>query len=274
MTPRSLALATSISVSLDEPRIAPLKGSTPMKNMILAVSAVSAVAASANAGFQGFVASVRDVGSYTVIDIFAGVSNQSDKFLNAYDMSISTTVAGGFYQAAGLATKTWKPDTSNFTSTRSSIDSFMTAGTYGGGADGGVFYASINTTGDPSFNGTTWNATLGSAAANTVPANAGWYTGNPPSVDNGAESLAGLVGRVNGTTGAGTPSSWGIWISHIVLDGNGRTLGTDVTYSGFASIKDGLSGAVSQGASAFPVPAPGAVALLGLAGFAARRRRA
>jgi MYXO-CTERM domain-containing protein len=238
-----------------------------MKNMILAVSAVSAVAASANAGFQGFVASVRDVGAYTVIDIFAGVSNSSDKFLNAYDMSISTTVAGGFYQAAGLANKTWKP-ASDFTATRDSIDSFMTAGTY---SEAGVNYASTNTNGDPNFNGTSWNGTLGSAAATTVPANAGWYTGNPPSTDNNAESLAGLVGRVNST---GTSSSWGIWISHIVVAGNGRTLGTDVTYSGFASAKDGLSGAVSQGASAFPVPAPGAVALLGLAGFAARRRRA
>ena len=278
MTPRSLALATSISVSLDEPRIAPLKGSPPMKNMILAVSAVSAVAASANAGFQGFVASVRDVGAYTVIDIFAGVSNQSDKFLNAYDMSISTTVAGGFYQAAGLANKTWRPDTAGFVSTRDSIDSFMTAGTYSGGAQAGVFYASTNTNGDPTFingnGGTSWNGTFLSAAATTVPQNAGWYTGDPTSIDNAAESLAGMVGRVNGTTGAGVPSSWGIWISHIVLAGNGRTLGTDVSYAGFASIKDGLSGAVSQGASTFPVPAPGAVALLGLAGFASRRRRA
>ena len=247
-----------------------------MKNMILAVSAVSAVAASANAGFQGFVASVRDVGAYTVIDIFAGVTNQSDKFLNAYDMTISTTVAGGFYQAAGVPTKTWKP--ADFTATRDSIDSFMTAGTYSGGASGGVFYASTNTNGDPTFingnGGTSWNGTPGSAAATTVPQNAGWYTGDPTSIDNRAESLAGMVGRVNGTTGAGVPSSWGIWISHIVLAGNGCTLGIDCTYSGFASIKDGLSGAVSQGASAFPVPAPGAVALLGLAGFASRRRRA
>ena len=272
MTPRSLALATSISVSLDEPRIAPLKGSPPMKNMILAVSAVSAVAASANAGFQGFVASVRDVGAYTVIDIFAGVTNQSDKFLNAYDMTISTTVADGFFQELGNATKTWKPDTINFTSTRNSIDSFMTAGTFNGDPIGGQFYASGNTAGDPNFNGTSWNTAFGSGPATTVPPNAGWYTGDPTSIDNRAESLTSLVGRVNGT--GGSNSSWGIWISHIVVAGNARTLGIDCTYSGFASIKDGLSGAVSQGASAFPVPAPGAVALLGLAGFAARRRRA
>lgn len=244
-----------------------------MKNMILAVSAASAVAASANASFQGFVGSVRTIGSYTVIDIFAGVSNASDKFLNAYDMNISTTVAGGFYQASEFANKTWKPN-SAFTATRNSIDSFMTAGTYTGGLYAGEYYASTNSNGDPYFSGTTWNATPLSPAANTVPVNAGWYTGNPPSVDNNAESLAGLTGRVNGSNSGGVAPSYGIWISHIVLAGTGWTLGTDVSYAGYASIKDGLSGAVSQGASTFAVPAPGAVALLGLTGFAARRRRA
>ena len=244
-----------------------------MKNMILAVSAVSAVAASANAGFQGFVASVRTVGGYTLIDIFAGVSNSTDKFLNVYDANISTTVAGGFYQASGLANKTWKPDSSTFNATRTSIDSFMTAGTYSGGAYGGVYYASTNTNGDPNFTGNTWNASPASQPVTSVPANAGWYTGDPTSVDNSAESLAGLTNRVNGTNGQ--YATHGIWVSHIVLAGTGYTLGTDVSFAAYASVKDGISGAVSQASSSFaPVPAPGAVALLGLAGFAARRRRA
>ena len=244
-----------------------------MKNMILAVSAVSAVAASANAGFQGFVASVRTSGAYTIMDIFAGVSNSSDKFLNVYDANISTTVAGGFFQASGLANKTWKPDASNFNSTRNSIDSFMTAGTFSGGAYGGQYYASTNTNGDPNFTGTTWNATPASQAVTSVPPNAGWYTGDPTSIDNRAESLAGLTGRVNGTNGQF--ATHGIWVAHLVLSGTNVQIGTDVSFAGFASIKDGISGALSQGSSNFAaVPAPGALALLGLAGFAARRRRA
>ena len=244
-----------------------------MKNMILAVSAVSAVAASANAGFQGFVASVRTSGAYTIMDIFAGVSNSSDKFLNVYDANISTTVAGGFFQQAGLANKTWKPDAAGFSNTRNSIDSFMTAGTFSGGAYAGQYYASTNTNADPNFTGTTWNATPGSAAATTVPANAGWYTGDPTSIDNRAESLAGLTGRVNGTNGQF--ATHGIWVAHLVLSGTNVQIGTDVSFAGFASIKDGISGALSQGSSNFSaVPAPGALALLGLAGFAARRRRA
>jgi MYXO-CTERM domain-containing protein len=243
-----------------------------MKNMILAVSAVSAVAASANAGFQGFVASVRTSGAYTIMDIFAGVSNASDKFLNVYDANISTTVAGGFYQQAGNLNKTWRPDAAGYTSTRDSIDSFMTAGTVSFAGDP-TAYASTNTTADPNFTGTSWNGNPNSAAANTVPANAGWYTSDPNSVDNNAESLAGLTGRVNGTNGQF--ATHGIWVAHLVLSGTNVQIGTDVSFAGFASIKDGISGALSQGSSNFSaVPAPGALALLGLAGFAARRRRA
>ena len=239
-----------------------------MKTVIFAAAAASAVVASADAGFLGFVASSRTVGAYTVIDIFAGVQNASDKFLNVYN----TNSDGTFFQATGLANKTWKPDSANFNSTRNSIDSFMTAGTYDGGVYGGQYYASTNTNGDPNFTGNSWNASPASAAATTIPANAGWYTGDPTSVDNSAESLAGLTGRVNGTGAAG--ANFGIWCSHLVLLGN-KVIGTDFTFSAFASIKDGVSGAVSQSSSSFAaVPAPGALALLGLAGFAARRRRA
>jgi hypothetical protein len=238
-----------------------------MKTVLFVAAAASAVVASADAGFLGFVASSRTVGAYTVVDIFAGVQNASDKFLNVYN----TTSNGTFFQATGLANKTWKPDAANFNSTRNSIDSFMTAGTFSGGAYGGEYYASTNTNGDPNFTGSSWNATPASAAATTIPALAGWYTGDPTSVDNSAESLAGLAGRVNGTNAAG--ANFGIWCAHLVLVGN-QAIGTDFTFSAFASIKDGVSGAVSQSSSNFPVPAPGAIALLGLAGFSARRRRA
>jgi MYXO-CTERM domain-containing protein len=149
----------------------------------------------------------------------------------------------------------------------------MTAGTFQGGVYGAQYYASTQTNADPNFTGTSWNATPGSADATTVPANAGWYTGNPTSVDNNAESLAGLTGRVNGTNGQF--ATHGIWVAHLVLSGTNVQIGTDVSFAGYASIKDGISGALSQGSSSFAaVPAPGALALLGLAGFAARRRRA
>ena len=242
-----------------------------MKSALFIACAASAVAASADAGFVGFVGSVRNSGGYTIMDIFAGVANSSDKFLNVYNANISTTVSGGFYQAAGNTTKTWKPDAANFTSTRSSVDSFMTAGTYSGGAYAGQYYASTNTNGDPNFSGTSWNGTPVSAAASTIPANAGWYTGDPTSIDNRAESLAGLTGRVNGTGASG--ATYGIWCAHLVVVGENAVLGTDVLFQAYGSAKDGVTAQVTNSSSSFVVPAPGALALLGLAGFARGRRR-
>ena len=253
----------------------------------IAIVGTASLVASADAGFLGFVASVRTVGANTVIDIFAGVDNASDKFLNVYNANISTTLAGGFVQKAGLSNKTWKPDAAGFTSTRNTIDdSFMTAGTFSGGAYGGEYYASSNTNGDPNFTGTSWSATPASPAANSVPANAGWYTGDPTSIDNRAESLAGMIGRVNtgATAAVGTPPSitagsagsananYGIWCGHLVVAGTG-TMGTNILWSASVSIKDGVTGATDQRISTF-VPAPGALALVGLAGLASRRRRA
>ena len=263
-----------------------------MKTCLIAIVGTASIVASADAGFLGFVASVRTVGANTVIDIFAGVSNQSDKFLNLYNANISTTLAGGFVQKAGLTNKTWKPDAAGFASTRNTADdSFMTAGTFSGGAYGGEYYASTNTNADPNFlvPGNFWSATPASPAATTVPVDAGWYTGDPTSVDNRAESLAGMIGRVNaGATAAsgntagsvgGAGANFGIWCAHIVVAGTG-TLGTNILWSATVSIKD-ITGATNppggtdQRISTFAaVPAPGALALLGIAGFASRRRRA
>jgi hypothetical protein len=261
-----------------------------MKIALIGVVGAASMVVAADAGFLGFVASVRTVGANTVIDIFAGVDNASDKFLNVYNANISTTLGGGgFVQKAGLATKTWKPDSAGFTSDRSvSDDSFFTAGTFSGGAYGGLYFASSNTNGDPNFTGSSWNATPASPAATTVPANAGWYTGDPTSVDNRAESLAGMIGRVNtgATAAVGTPTNppytpgsagsaaanFGIWCGHLVVAGTG-TLGTNILWSASVSIKDGVTGLTDQRISTF-VPAPGALALLGIAGFASRRRRA
>ena len=252
-----------------------------MKTLAIAVVGTASLVASADAGFLGFVGFVRTSGAYKIIDVFAGVQNASDKFLNVYNLNAAAT--SGFYQQAGLATKTWKPDAASFNSTRSSIDSFMTAGTYSGGAYGGEYYASTNTNGDPNFTGTSWNATPASAAATTIPALAGWYTGDPTSIDNNAEAITGLTNRVNGTLasatsggGPGTTSAaYGIWCSHLVITGNyaGAAAFSVVQFSAYASIKDGVTGATSQLSSSF-APAPGAIALLGLAGFASRRRRA
>jgi hypothetical protein len=252
-----------------------------MKIALIGMVGAASLVASADAGFAGFVAYSRNVGANTVIDIFAATTNASDKFLNVYN----TASSGVFVQKAGLATKTWKPDVAGFTSTRNtSDDSFMTAGTFSGGAYGGEYYASANTTGDPGFTGTSWSATPASPAATTIPNNAGWYTGDPTSVDNNAELMsawAGSFGRTNSVFVSGfnaganatANATNGIWCAHLVVAGNNKVIGVDFTFAAEASIKDGVNGATTQARYQF-IPAPGAIALLGVAGLASRRRRA
>jgi hypothetical protein len=256
-----------------------------MKIGFIAIAGAASLVASADAGLAGFVAYSRNVGANTVIDVFAAVTNASDKFLNVYD----TVSNGTFVQKAGLATKTWKPDVAGFTSTRNtSDDSFMTAGTFSGGAYGGEYYASSNSNADPNFTGTSWSATPASAAATTIPNNAGWYTGDPTSVDNGAELMSAWAGGfsransvlVSAAGGYSAPANsnaatYGVWMAHLVVAGNNKVIGTDFTFKASASIKDGANGATTQATYQFAaVPAPGALALLGIAGFASRRRRA
>jgi hypothetical protein len=250
-----------------------------MNGSVIAIVGSAAIVASAHAGWVGFVAYSRNVGTNTVIDVFAAVTNASDKFLNVYDL----TSNGTFGQKAGLATKTWKPDVSGFTSTRNTADdSFMTAGTFSGGAYGGEYYASTNTVGDPNFTGNSWNATPASAAATAIPSRAGWYTGDPTSVDNNAELMSAWAGGFTRTNSVrvGFPfpspetasAMYGIWITHLVIAGNNRQIGIDFTYGASASIKDGATGTTSDAYYYF-APAPGALALLGLAGLARSRRR-
>ena len=205
-----------------------------------AFSALSVV----NAGGLGFVASVRTSGANTIIDVFVGVSNPSDKLEGCFNANIWTYLSGGFIQKAGLATKTWKPDIANFSSTRSTADdSFMTAGTFEGGSYGGEYYASTNTNADPNFTGTSWNATSSSPAATTVPANAGWYSSVPTSIDNRAESLLGLAGRVDGN--GGSSAIYGVWVAHLVVAGYaqvGLGVNAHVIVSATARIRDGITG--------------------------------
>jgi MYXO-CTERM domain-containing protein len=71
-------------------------------------------------------------------------------------------------------------------------------------------------------------------------------------------------------------TTYGIWVSHLVVNGINKQIGVDFTFAASASIKDGVTGATTQARYQFtnpPVPAPGAIALLGVAGLLTRRRR-
>ena len=236
---------------------------------VFIASAVAIATTSADAGVIGYSSFARTASNgNTVIDVFAVMSNASDRLLNIYNANLTTTQGGStpstFVQQAGTATRGWKPDAT--TSTRSNIvDSFMTIGVDGGAPYEGQYYASAGTGADGNF--TNW-----SSLAPTVPVNAGWFLSPPTLPDNVAESMAGMTGiRVN-SNAAAAAGTLGVWCSHFVLASG--DLGAR-WWNATAASKDGITGAtITNTGTMNMVPAPGVLALLGVAGFASRRRRA
>jgi hypothetical protein len=85
--------------------------------------------------------------------------------------------------------------------------------------------------------------------------------------------MSGMTGTRTNTGTAGS-SNLGIWCAHLVM-----APGTaSVFWGGTSAVKDGVTGATVTTTAAstnlLVVPAPGALALLGIAGFSSRRRRA
>ena len=209
------------------------------RRITAAVLATTAIASSASADFRGFVAFVRSTGTNTVIDVFLGVGNPSDRLLNCYNRSISTSLPAGFVQAPEVTVRGWKPDLA--TNTRSaSNDSFMTIGVNGGAPYAGQVYASGGTGADGNF--TNWT----SASASTVPANSGWFISPPTLPDNVAESLASVPGTRVDLSGGAT-AVHGIWCAHLVV--SNTALSYTVQFGGQATIKDGITGATIQAVS-------------------------
>ena len=226
-----------------------------MKASLLTTTAALAVASAASADFIGFDGVVSEVGDYTVIKMYA-VYDAEDIALNVFNAQIVTKDAGGFNQSDVQigAGGTWAPNASldipGFAD--SAIDSFGTIG-YGVGAAA----ATNGTALDPTF----LDATGGLGAY--VPSGGGWYNGNPTS-----EQVAGAVDGIG---------AYAVWVGQFAF-ANSRVeaAGSNnfFVFDAQMGSKD-AAGEVFFGGDAFiwAVPAPGALALLGLGGLAARRRR-
>ena len=226
-----------------------------IRNNLIVGTAAFAVASVASADFLGFDGVVSEVGDYTVIKMYA-VYDQADIALNVFGADVTTTDAQGFHHSdvqAG-AGGTWSPtaslDIPGFAD--SNVDSFANMG-YGVGPDA-------------AFNGTSLDPTFIDASGGLgpfVPAGAGWFNGNPAN-----DIVAGAVEGVG---------DYAVWVgqfsfatSRVEAAGG---LGFFVFDAEMGS-KD-ANGDVFFGADSYvwQIPAPGALALLGLGGFAARRRR-
>jgi hypothetical protein len=230
-----------------------------MKIGFIAVLGTASLVASADAGILGFAAFSRTASNGNkVVDLVAVSNSATDKVLNAFNVQTSST----FIQLTGAATRGFKPDAAS--STRSNIvDSFCTIGVDGGAPYEGQYYASGATGADGGFS-TGWT-TLGT----TMPTNAGWFVSPPTLPDGASESLANFTGnRVNSNAGAAA-GNFGIWLGHWVFAAGTTSARISLTISA----QVGGQTVTASVTNFEQIPAPGAIALLGIAGVAGSRRR-
>ena len=254
----------------------------------LAVSAGANAAILGYSGAQSYMTKVVSgvARTYSAIDVFVDCDNAADYIVNFYGVQLKKSFVGVvkngvsnsatatnanatngvlFNQGTGT-NKGWNPD---FDNTDGLFDSFVTIGArtqeVAGNPDSGNGLSK-----DPSFSNysssTSGFGTLRTGTTTTTDDGPGWYSADPNNQMNKAGSYADLK----------------IMLGHFVVDvtsylGTSDTL--TLTFNGNITIKVG--GTVQQQpqfAASFnflpPIPAPGAIALVGLAGLVSRRRKA
>ncbi len=248
-----------------------------MKSLAL-LGAVALISSSAGAAFTGWSVEMTTVGSRNIYkvyanfnDVGAGVNGSSQRVLNCFDFAKADATPEGNQIAAGSSGTmnavhndnyqgdvdsdgdgnpdvfgsmgTWVGDLAAMSSTQSLTDSFVTMQGIGNG---------WGTALDPSFGSAYGPQAGGISPPNT---NAGWYDATP-----GTQNLIGSTYRVRL-----------LQIARIAADDT-TTYTANLTL-GYAY----LGSTVAQfgyGSFTIGAPAPGAIALVGLAGLVGRRRRA
>jgi hypothetical protein len=224
---------------------------------LVSLSIVMAATTASHAGFTGFTSErlVTAAGNtqYSVYANFDSVGLPSGKswvFLNAYNyQGVSGSMNARHQDAAedvdGNPTSSWSASANLLGATARDNDSWVSAS--GSGTSAGAD-ASL----DPSFNNTVFDRIVGSGGG------AGWFDATP-----GNQNLV----------AAGGASGFRIKLIQIVRTGNDNLQG-DYVGSMFITYKVQDTSAPLAGSGSFNlVPAPGAVALAGLAGLTGRRRR-
>ncbi len=225
------------------------------RNALITLAGTALIAGTAAADMTGAVAISYSVtaadfdGSdvtVNVTDVYMTSNDAADTLLNVYNLSMANGSESISYFQSFTGTG-WQPTNLGGpfdTPALQVADSFVTIG--GFAADGRqVSGAGAGTGLDPNFGGNNASAPGGLA---------GWYNGNPPSLNGQVAdyddiSSAVLIGRFSAT------ESFDLIGSTLSVTWN-QGLGTDGQQGDFTI-----------------APAPGAMALLGLAGLAGRRRR-
>jgi len=229
---------------------------------MIATLAGLALAGSASASFTDFYTvktSVTNTGlggpvSLDVYKIYARFNGPTDTILNAFNLNgLAGAPMAAFYHkdnfdsvSPGVLSTTigsWNPSLTGAATTNRPFDSYLTVG--------GLPTAANGTSADPSWgNPLSWGRP---DIPNNV--NAGWFAPGG--------SIAGRVGQAGNTADS-------VILGQFVLAA-GTTFGSG--YSITIGYNSGIAGAPVQFANGSFLPAPGAIALLGLAGLTGRRRR-
>ncbi len=270
-------------------------------SLVVATSAQAAV--TGYSGVQTYMTKVVSgvTRTYSAIDVFVDCNNAADYIVNVYGQrassatkSVISTVKNGVINAAtatnataangvwfnqGTGTnKSWAPDYDN---TDGLFDSFVTIGARtqdaAGNPDTGNGLAK-----DPSFanysSSTSGFGTLRTGTTSTTDAGPGWYSGDPNNVMNKAGSYADLkimLGHfvVDVTDYLGTTNSIQLsFLATYTIKINGTTQQQNRTSPGSPTQTTSSVPLTFNFIPAPGAPAPGAVALIGLAGLASRRR--
>ena len=205
---------------------------------------ITGVASADFIGFDGF-SSTNSQGN-SVVQMYAVFDNADAVALNFFNADVSITDGEFIHNDVQVAAGgTWSPNASldipNFSD--SSNDSYVSIG-YGVGPEAAT-------------NGTSLDPGFGTGIGGTIPVNAGWFNGNPTN----EQTVSAFAGGVNGVSG------FAVMIGQFVFTGDIFVFDAEM------AANQGAGTDVGFGSGFFEIPAPGALALLGLAGITARRRR-
>ena len=232
-----------------------------MKKSVIAGLGTAVLAASASADITGayvvsYEVTAEDFGgsliTVNVQDLYLSSNDAADTALNVYNLMLVEQAQVNYFQSA--TSTGWLAQNAGGIFDNAALqqaDSFVTIGgmdqdtltpaqSQGAGSGSGL---------DPNFGGN--NAAFPGE-------NAGWYNGSPP-------SLNGAVGQV---ASAGGGFTLGVMIGRFSSTDAFDLIGSAIS----VTWNQGLGTSGDQGDFTI-TPAPGALALFGLAGFAGRRRR-
>ena len=235
-----------------------------MKTGLIAAIAGLTVSTMASATFTSYVVTSSNTTNsgqnLTVYTLWARFNGATDTVLNAFNLAgVAGSSMTGFwhkdnaYYNSGILSQefgTWNPSQTGSVPNNRPFDSYLTIG--------GLATPTNTTNADPSWT-SGGNADARSWNRPDLPTNGtlGWFNSNPPN----NQGRVGLTGN----------TATDVRLGQFVLSANDSAART---YSLTIGFNDGIPGSqVAFGTGSFSLPTPGAIALLGLAGLAGRRRR-